>query len=127
MMKFGGGGVSMSLRRRLSALVAIALVASLLLSAYHAARWKIFLEDEANTTALAAARFISAEFGLVIDNSRQLPPSFTPKKAGSISVQGLLLRRQPFYFVSSGLFRVHFAHTKNAAAMKPSGSPSLMN
>jgi two-component sensor histidine kinase len=62
----------MSLRRRLSALVAIALVPSLLLSAYNAARWKIFLEDEANTTALSAARFISAEFGLVIDNSRQL-------------------------------------------------------
>jgi len=62
----------MSLRRRLSALVAIALVPSLLLSAYNAARWKIFLEDEANTTALSAARFISAEFGLVIENSRQL-------------------------------------------------------
>jgi two-component sensor histidine kinase len=62
----------MSLRRRLSALVAIALMPSLLLSAYNAARWKIFLEDEANTTALSAARFKSAEFGLVIDNSRQL-------------------------------------------------------
>ena len=62
----------MSLRRRLSALVAIALMPSLLLSAYNAARWKIFLEDEANTTALSAARFISAEFGLVIGNSRQL-------------------------------------------------------
>src|SRR5262245_34765898 len=62
----------MSLRRRLSALVAIALVPSLLLSAYSAARWRIFLEDEANTTALSAARFVSAEFGLVIDNSRQL-------------------------------------------------------
>jgi two-component sensor histidine kinase len=62
----------MSLRRRLSALVAIALVPSLLLSAYNAARWKVFLEDEANTTALSAARFTSTEFGLVIDNSRQL-------------------------------------------------------
>jgi two-component sensor histidine kinase len=62
----------MSLRRRLSALVAIALVPSLLLSAYNAARWKIFLEDEANTNALSAARFISTEFGLVIDNGRQL-------------------------------------------------------
>jgi two-component sensor histidine kinase len=65
-------GISMSLRRRLSALVAIALVPSLLLSAYNAARWKIFLEDEANSTALSAARFISAEFELIIDNSRQL-------------------------------------------------------
>ena len=62
----------MSFRRRLTALVAIALIPSLLLSAYNAARWKIFLEDEANTTALSAARFKSAEFGLVIDNSRQL-------------------------------------------------------
>ena len=62
----------MSLRRRLTALVAIALIPSLLLSAYNAARWKIFLDDEANTTALSAARFKSAEFGLVIDNSRQL-------------------------------------------------------
>jgi two-component sensor histidine kinase len=62
----------MSLRRRLSALVAIALIPSLVLSVYNAARWKVFLEDEANTTALSAARFISAEFGLVIDNSRQL-------------------------------------------------------
>src|SRR5215475_9030085 len=62
----------MSLRRRLSALVAIALVPSLLLAAYNAARWKIFLEDEANTTALSTARFVSAEFELIIDNSRQL-------------------------------------------------------
>jgi two-component sensor histidine kinase len=62
----------MSLRRRLSTLVAIALVPSLLLSAYNAARWKIFIEDQANTTALSAARFISAEFEQIIDNSRQL-------------------------------------------------------
>jgi two-component sensor histidine kinase len=62
----------MSLRRRLSVLVAIAVAPSLLLSAYNAARWKIFLEDEANSTALSAARFISAEFELIIDNSRQL-------------------------------------------------------
>ena len=62
----------MSFRRRLSALVAIALMPSLLLSVYNAARWRIFLEDEAKTTALSAARSISAEFDLVIDNSRQL-------------------------------------------------------
>jgi two-component sensor histidine kinase len=65
-------GVAMSLRRRLSLLVAIALVPSLLLSAYNAARWRIFLEDQANTTALSAAQFISAEFEQIIDNSRQL-------------------------------------------------------
>jgi two-component sensor histidine kinase len=62
----------MSLRRRLSVLIAVAVAPSLLLSAYNAARWKIFLEDEANTTALSAARFISAEFELIVDNSRQL-------------------------------------------------------
>ncbi len=62
----------MSLRRRLSVLVATALVPSLLLSAYNAARWKIFIEDQANTTALSAARFMSAEFEQIIDNSRQL-------------------------------------------------------
>ena len=62
----------MSFRRRLSALVAIALVPSLLLSVYNAARWRIFLEDEAKVTALSIARFISTEFELVIDNSRQL-------------------------------------------------------
>jgi hypothetical protein len=67
----------MSLRRRLSVLVAIALAPSLLLSAFNAARWKIFLEDEANSTALSAARFVSAEFELVIENSRQLMTAMT--------------------------------------------------
>ena len=67
----------MSLRRRLSVLVAIALVPSLLLTAYNAARWKIFLEDEAHTTALSAARFTSAEFEQIIDNSRQLMTAMT--------------------------------------------------
>lgn len=67
----------MSLRRRLSVLVAIAVAPSLLLSAYNAARWKIFLEDEANSAALSAARFISAEFELVIENSRQLMTAMT--------------------------------------------------
>src|SRR5512143_1436113 len=67
----------MSLRRRLSVLVAIAVAPSLLLSAYNAARWKIFLEDEANSAALSAARFISAEFELVIENSRELMTAMT--------------------------------------------------
>jgi len=62
----------MSLRRRLSVLVAIALAPPLLLTAYDAARWKKFLEDEAHTTALSAARFTSAEFAQIIDSGRQL-------------------------------------------------------
>ncbi len=62
----------MSLRRRLSILVAIALTPSLLLTGYNAVRWKIFLEDEARTSALSTARFASSEFEKIIDNSRQL-------------------------------------------------------
>ncbi|HZC57312.1 MAG TPA: histidine kinase dimerization/phosphoacceptor domain -containing protein [Xanthobacteraceae bacterium] len=67
----------MRLRRRLSVLVAIALAPSLLLTAYNAARWRIFLEDEARTTALSTARFTSAEFEQIIDNSRQLMTAMT--------------------------------------------------
>jgi hypothetical protein len=62
----------MRLRRRLSVLVAIALVPSLLLTAYNAARWRIFLEDETHATALSEARFTAAELEQAIDNSRQL-------------------------------------------------------
>ena len=60
------------MRRRLSILVAIALTPSLLLTGYNAIRWKIYLEDEARTSALSTARFASSEFGKIIDNSRQL-------------------------------------------------------
>ena len=67
----------MSLRRRLSVLVAIALAPSLLLMGYNAARWKIFLEDEAHTSALLVARFTSSEFEQIIENSRQLMTAMT--------------------------------------------------
>ena len=67
----------MSLRRRLSVLVAIALAPSLLLTGYNAARWKIFLEDEAHTSALLVARFTSSEFEQIIENSRQLMTAMT--------------------------------------------------
>lgn len=67
----------MRLRRRLSILVAIAFVPSLLLTAYNAARWRIFLEDESRTTALSEARITSAEFEQIIDNSRQLMTAMT--------------------------------------------------
>ena len=78
MMIFNGvEGIFMSLRRRLSILVAIALAPSLLVTTYNAVHWKIFLEDEAHTTALSAARFTSAEFEQIIDNSRQLMTAIT--------------------------------------------------
>jgi two-component sensor histidine kinase len=62
----------MRLRRRLSVLVAIALVPSLLLTAYNAARWRIFLESETRATALSEARLASSELEQMIDNARQL-------------------------------------------------------
>lgn len=62
----------MSLRRRLSILVAVALAPSVLLTGYNAVRWKMFLEDEARTNALSTARFASSEFDKIFDNSRQL-------------------------------------------------------
>ena len=67
----------MRLRRRLSVLVAIALVPSLLLTAYNAARWRIFIENETRATALSEARFASSELEQVIDNTRQLTTAVT--------------------------------------------------
>jgi two-component sensor histidine kinase len=67
----------MRLRRRLSVLVAIALVPSLLLTGYNAARWRIFIENETRATALSEARFASSELEQVIDNARQLTTAVT--------------------------------------------------
>ena len=67
----------MRLRRRLSVLVAIALVPSLLLTAYNAARWRIFLENETRATALSEARAMSRELDQIIDNARQLLTAMT--------------------------------------------------
>jgi len=67
----------MRLRRRLSVLVAIALVPSLLLTAYNAARWRIFLENETRATALSEARATSRELDQIIDNARQLLTAMT--------------------------------------------------
>src|SRR5215472_10924154 len=68
---------SMRLRRRLSVLVAIALVPSLLLTAYNAARWRIFLDNEARATALSEARATSSELDQIIGNARQLLTAMT--------------------------------------------------
>ena len=67
----------MRLRRRLSVLVAIALVPSLLLTAYNAARWRIFLENETRATALSEARATSRSLNQIIDNARQLLTAMT--------------------------------------------------
>ena len=67
----------MRLRRRLSVLVAIALVPSLLLTAYNAARWRIFIENEIRATALSEARFASNQLEQIIDNARQLMTAMT--------------------------------------------------
>jgi hypothetical protein len=47
-------------------------VPSLLLTAYNAARWRIFLENETRATALSEARTTSSEFDQIIGNARQL-------------------------------------------------------
>jgi two-component sensor histidine kinase len=62
----------MRLRRRLSVLVVIALVPSLLLTAYNAARWRIFIEKETRATALSEARFASSELDQIFDSARQV-------------------------------------------------------
>jgi two-component sensor histidine kinase len=62
----------MRLRRRLSVLVAIALLPSLLLTAYNAVRWRIFLEQEARASALSEARATSSQLDQIVDNARQL-------------------------------------------------------
>jgi two-component sensor histidine kinase len=62
----------MTLRHRLSLLVAIALIPPLLLTLYHVVRSQIVLDKEARDEALAAARLITAEFGQLIEGSRQL-------------------------------------------------------
>src|SRR5262245_59663068 len=62
----------MTLRHRLSLLVAIALIPPLLLTVYHVVRSQIVLDKEARDEALAAARLISAEFSQLIEGSRHL-------------------------------------------------------
>ena len=62
----------MTLRHRLSLLVAIALIPPLLLTLYHVVRSQIVIDKEARDEAVAAARLISAEFSQVIEGGRQL-------------------------------------------------------
>src|SRR3954467_3401528 len=62
----------MSLRRRLSVLVAIALMPPLLLTLYNTVRWQLVLEREARAEVLAVARLVSAEMAQVVEGARQL-------------------------------------------------------
>ena len=62
----------MSLRRRLSVLVAFALLPPLLLTLYNTVRWQLVLEREARAEVLAVARLVSAEIAQVVEGARQL-------------------------------------------------------
>jgi two-component sensor histidine kinase len=62
----------MTLRHRLSLLVAIALIPPLLLTLYNVVRSQIVLDKEARDEAITAARLISAEFAQLIEGSRRL-------------------------------------------------------
>ncbi|MEA2953824.1 MAG: hypothetical protein QOD40_3316 [Alphaproteobacteria bacterium] len=62
----------MSLRFRLSVLVAIAIVPPLALTAYNTYAWRNFLEHETESEALAAARLVSAELNQLMAGSRDV-------------------------------------------------------
>jgi two-component sensor histidine kinase len=67
----------MSLRSRLTTLVAIAAVPSLALVAYNTKEWYDFLERQAGEEAIASARLISAELAQVMEGSRYLMMALT--------------------------------------------------
>jgi hypothetical protein len=62
----------MTLRHRLSLLVAAALVPPLLLTLYNVVRSQVALDREARSEALVSAWQVSAEFAQVIQGARQL-------------------------------------------------------
>jgi two-component sensor histidine kinase len=62
----------MSLRFRLSVLVAAAVAPSLALIGYNSYTWKDFLESDAGDEALASAQLVSAEFTQLLQGSRHL-------------------------------------------------------
>jgi two-component sensor histidine kinase len=62
----------MSLRSRLSVLVAIAAAPSLALVAYNTVEWRGFLERQAGDDALASARMISAELSQLLEGTRHV-------------------------------------------------------
>jgi two-component sensor histidine kinase len=62
----------MSLRFRLSVLVAAAVAPSLALIGYNSYTWKDFLEADAGAEALASAQLVSAEFAQLLEGSQRL-------------------------------------------------------
>jgi sensor histidine kinase regulating citrate/malate metabolism len=62
----------MSLRSRLSILVAAAVAPSLVLIGYNSYTWKDFLETDAGNEALATARLVSAELTQLVEGSRRI-------------------------------------------------------
>ena len=62
----------MSLRFRLSILVAAAVAPSLALVSYNSYTWKDFLEADAGDEALAAARLVSAELTQLLEGTRRI-------------------------------------------------------
>ncbi len=62
----------MSLRFRLSVLVAAAVAPSMALISYNSFTWKDFLEADAGDEALASARLVSAEFGQLLEGTRRI-------------------------------------------------------
>jgi two-component sensor histidine kinase len=62
----------MSLRFRLSVLVAAAVAPSMALISYNSFTWKDFLEADAGDEALASARLVSAELGQLLEGTRRV-------------------------------------------------------
>jgi two-component sensor histidine kinase len=62
----------MSLRFRLSVLVAAAVAPSLALISYNSYTWKDFLEADAGDEALASAQLVSAEFTQLLEGTRRI-------------------------------------------------------
>jgi two-component sensor histidine kinase len=62
----------MSLRFRLSVLVAAAVAPSLALIGYNSYAWKDFLEADAGNEAVASARLVSAELAQLLDGTRRV-------------------------------------------------------
>ncbi len=62
----------MSLRFRLSVLVAVAVAPSLALIGFNSYSWKEFLEADAGGDAVASARLVSAELGQLLEGSQRL-------------------------------------------------------
>ena len=62
----------MSLRFRLSVLVAAAVAPSLVLIGYNSYTWRDFLEADAGDEAVASARLVSAELGQLFDGTKRV-------------------------------------------------------